>query len=439
MKPKSTDKTYQKYLFSTLSEQCDPRHPLRKLGERIDWSSLEEGLEGYYSEKGRPAKPIRLMVGLLILKQMYNQSDESLVERWKENIYWQQFCGMEEFQWKLPCDPSDLTYFRNRIGEEGTALILAHSIALHGKEAKESEIVVDSTVQEKNITYPTDTKQYRKIILQCWKLSNRVGIRLRRRYSKEVRKHLISQRFRKNPKKRKIAHRGQRRLRTIAGILIRELERKLPAEIKEIQKQTFALYRKVLSQKTNDSNKIYSLHEPHVYCISKGKEYKKYEFGTKASIAMTKTRGIIVAACAHRTNLFDGHSLPEVLNQVEAMNNQRPKLAIVDRGYRGKSTIGTTEVVVPGKPSKNQSRSQTTKIRKRFRRRAAIEALIGHLKHDFRLLRCFLKGFIGDQINLFMAAAAWNFRKWMLQVLIFCYRFFRLLNFLKFSPTLLIP
>lgn len=439
MKPKSINKSQQKFLFSSLSEQCDPRHPLRKLGERINWKGLEEGLEGYYSEKGRPAKSIRLMVGLLILKQMYNQSDESLVERWKENIYWQQFCGMEEFQWKLPCDPSDLTYFRNRIGEEGIALILAHSIELHGQRVKETEIVVDSTVQEKNITYPIDTKQYRKIILQCWKLSNEYGVRFRRRYSKEVRKHLIVQRYRKDHKRRKAAHRGQRRLKTIAGILIRELERKLPTEIGEIQRKQFSLYRKVLSQKPQDSPKIYSLHEPHVYCLAKGKEHKKYEFGTKASIAMTKTHGIIVAACAHPTNLFDGHTLPEVLDQVEAMSSQRPKLAIVDRGYRGKSSIGTTEILVPEKPSKQRSRTKIAAIRKRFRRRAAIEALISHLKHDFRLLRCFLKGFSGDQINLTMAAAAWNFRKWMLQTLIFFIRFFLLLKPQKSRPHFQIP
>jgi transposase, IS5 family len=440
MKPQK-EKIPKKLLFSTLNELCDPRHPLRKLGDRIDWKSLEESFEGYYSERGRPAKPIRLMVGLLLLKQMYNQSDESVVERWRENIYWQQFCGIEEFQWELPCDPSDLTYFRNRIGEEGVAVILAHSVELHGKEAKESEIVIDSTVQEKNITHPTDTKQYRKIILRCWKLANEQGIQLRRRYSKEVRKHLISQRLRKNPKKRKLADRGKRRLRTIAGILLRELERKLPSEIKETHKENFAIYRRVLRQNPKDSQKIYSLHESHVYCMSKGKEHKKYEFGTKASIAMTKTHGIIVAACAHRKNLFDTHTLPEVLHQVEAMSDQCPKLAIVDRGYRGKTSIGTTQILVPGKPPKNQSRAKSAKVRKLFRRRAAIEPLISHLKHHFRLLRCFLKGFQGDQINLTLAAAAWNFHKWMRQALIFCLRcllsFFNLIYPQKFFACFL--
>jgi len=168
------------------------------------------------------------MVGMLLLKQMYDQSDEDVVERWVENPYWQQFCGMSDFQWQLPCDPSDLVYFRQRIGEQGVALILAISVQMHGERAKESEVVVDSTVQEKNVTYPLDTKQYRKIIIRCWKLADKNAVRLRRRYRKEVRACVMAQRLRKDPRKRKAARRGHRRLRTIAGALMRELEESCP-------------------------------------------------------------------------------------------------------------------------------------------------------------------------------------------------------------------
>lgn len=401
----------------TLAEQCDPRHPLKKLGERLPWKDFEEAFEGYYSEEGRPAKPVRLMVGLLLLKQMFNQSDEALVERWVENIYWQQFCGMAEIQWELPCDPSDLIYFRKRIGEEGVALILAISAQMHGKRCQEKEIVVDSTVQEKNITHPVDTKQYRKIIQACWKLADDHGVKIRRRFGKEVRKCVMVQRFGREPRQKRLARRGQRRLRTIAGVLMRELERRLPAAVLEEKNKAFALYRRVLAQKPGDKNKIYSLHEPHVYCIAKGKAHKKYEFGTKASIAMTKGSGVIVAAVAHEQNLYDGHTLPEVLEQVEALTDQRPSHAIVDRGYRGRKSIGDTEILVPGRPPASQSKARNAKMRKRFRRRAAIEPVIGHLKHDYRLARCFLKGFAGDQINLLLAAAAWNLRKWMRNLL----------------------
>ena len=124
----------------TLNEQCDPRHSLRKLGERIPWRDFEEAFGEYYSEEGRPAKPVRLMVGLLLLKQMYDQSDKDVVERWVENPYWQQFYGMSDFQWELPCDPSDLV-FRQRIGEQGVTLILAVSAQMHGEWVKESEVV----------------------------------------------------------------------------------------------------------------------------------------------------------------------------------------------------------------------------------------------------------------------------------------------------------
>lgn len=413
MRAKKSPDHQPTFLLPTLSEQCDPRHPLRKLSDRIPWGSFEEAFAEHYSTEGRPAKPVRLMVGLLLLKQMYGESDESVVERWKENPYWQQFCGMVDFQWDVPCDPSDLVYFRQRIGEAGVTLILAVSAQMHGQRAQENELVVDSTVQEKNITYPTDTKQYRKIITRCWKLADSQGVSLRRRYRKEVRLCLMAQRWRKDPRQRKLARKGQRRLRTIAGTLLRELERKLSPEIRENQKEAFTLYRRVLSQKRQGSEKIYSLHEPHVYCIAKGKEHKKYEFGTKASLAMTKTHGVIVAAVAHETNQYDGHTLPEVLDQAEVITDCRAKVAIVDRGYRGRKMVGETEILVPGKPPVGQSRSQNAKMRARFRRRAAIEPVISHLKYDFRLLRCFLKGFEGDQINLMLAAAAWNLRKWM--------------------------
>ena len=174
------------------------------------------------------------MVGLLLLKQMYDQSDEDVVERWVENPYWQQFCGMSDFQWQLPCDPSELVYFRQRIGEQGVALILAVSAQMHGERAKESEVVVDSTVQEKNVTYPLDTKQYRKIIIRCWRLADRNRVRLRRRYRKEVRACVMAQRSRKDPRKRKAA---------------RQLERKLFAVIREEQRENFGFYRRVLAQK----------------------------------------------------------------------------------------------------------------------------------------------------------------------------------------------
>jgi IS5 family transposase len=401
------------FLMPGLREQLDPRQELYRLAEAMPWEVFEKEMGGYYSEEGRPAKPVRLMVGLLLLKQMYDLGDETAVAQWVQNPYWQFFCGECEFQWVMPCDPSDLVHFRHRIGEAGMALIFGSSVFLHGEKAQEKEVVIDSTVQEKNVTYPTDTKLHRKIIVRCWKAADRHGVKLRRRYGKEVRKCVLAQRGRRQARTRQAAVRAARKLKTIAGRLVRELERKLPEQAKAAEAENFALYRRVLAQQRHDSGKVYSLHEPHIYCVSKGKEHKKYEFGTKASLAMTKSSGIIVAAVAHEENEYDGHTLPEVLAWAEAFQGERPKVGIVDRGYRGARWVGDTEILTPDKGPKNQSKRERQAMKKRFRRRCAIEPVIGHLKSDYRLGRNCLRGFAGDQINLFLAAAAWNFRKWM--------------------------
>ncbi len=416
------------FLMPTLGEQLDPRQPLKRLADTLPWLEFEQAFAKYYSEEGRPAKPVRLMVGLLLLKQMFNQGDETVVAAWVQNPYWQYFCGLNEFQWQMPCDPSDLVYFRQRIGEGGVQRILKVSAQLHGAKAQESEVVVDTTVQEKNITHPTDTKLAHQIIRRCWKLADRNGVKLRRRYRKAVRHCVRAQRWRKDPRKRKAAHRALRKLKVMAGRLIRELERKLPERVHAEQRENFALYRRVLKQQPKDREKIYSLHEPQVYCMSKGKEHKKYEFGSKASVVMTKTHGVIVGAVAHEENLYDGDALRPALEQTRAITEQTPTKAIVDRGYRGRKEVDGTEVLLPGKPKPDQSKRESARMRARFRRRAAIEPVISHLKHQYRLMRCFLKGFVGDQLNLLLAAAAWNLRKWLRTAALFCLQLIRLLT-----------
>ena len=297
------------FLMPTLGEQLDPRQPLKQLADTLPWLEFEQAFGKYYSPEGRPAKPVRLMVGLLLLKQMFNQGDETVVAAWVQNPYWQYFCGMTDFQWAVPCDPSDLVYFRQRIGEAGVQRILQVTVQLHGDKAQEGEVVVDTTVQEKNLTHPTDTKLAHKIIRRCWKLADGNAVKLRRRYRKAVRQCVMAQRWRKDPKKRKAARRALRKMKVIAGRLIRELERKLPEPVSIEHRENFALYRRVLRQKPGDKDKVYSLHEPQVYCLSKGKEHKKYEFGSKASVVMTKTHGVIVGAVAHAENLYDGDAL----------------------------------------------------------------------------------------------------------------------------------
>jgi IS5 family transposase len=436
MKGNSPDPTQLHLLKQPLENLINPKHPLCTLTKRIPWKEIEHHFSGLYANTGRPAKPIRLMVSLLILKQLYNLSDESMVDRWVENPYFQFFSGETVFQWSFPCHSTDLVYFRKRIGREGVKKIFQVSIDLHGKKAKEKEVVVDTTVQEKNITFPTDTKLYKRIIEHCVGIAKKERIILRQSYRRTTTKLLCAQRFRNHPKNRKKARAAQRKLKTIAGRLVRELERKLPASSLGRYSQEIALFQKIVAQKRNSANKIYSIHEPQVYCISKGKDHKKYEFGSKASIAVTKNSGIIVGAVHFSTNIYDGHTLPETLTQTTELVGSRPKVAICDRGYRGKSTIDGTAIEIPKNPGKRASAYEKRKARKRFRRRAGIEPIIGHLKSDYRLMRNYLKGSLGDSINLMLAAAAFNFKKLVRQLQMFL-RF--LLYFLFKESVRLIP
>jgi len=401
------------FLAPNLLDQINPKHPLLQLAQSLPWDYFESEFAPLYSQVGRPAKPIRLMVGLCILKHMEDLSDEILVQRWVQNPYYQSFCGETEFQWSFPCDPTDLVYFRKRIGEQGCEKILAVSIMMHGEQALEEEVCIDSTVQEKNITFPTDAKLYRKIIVRCLKLAKKHGIKLRRTYAKEIKQRKLECRFAGHPRNRAKARRAVKRLKTIAGRLVRELERKLPVGVLAAREEEFALFHRGLGQKRGDKNKLYSLHEPHVYCMSKGKDHKRYEFGTKVSITTTRDSKIIIGAMAFDKNKYDGHTLPEALLQLKQLIQHTPDAALCDRGYKGKSKINETRIIRPSVNTGDTTSAYRELMRKRFRKRAGIEPVIGHLKSDHRLCRNYLRGFKGDQINVLMAAAAFNFRKWM--------------------------
>lgn len=397
-----------------LNSMLDQRQPLCRLARTIDWEFFENAFAQHYDQyQGSPAKPIRLMVGLLILKQLHDLSDEDTVQQWVQNPYFQFFTGAVHFHWELPIDPTSLTRFRNRIGPKGCELILKESIRLHGPQAIDNTVIADTTVQEKNITFPTDSKQYRKICQKCVSIAQGHEIKLRRSYRRTIPKLMKAVHNRSHPKRFKQARKAERKLRTIGGRLVRELRRKLSAEALQDLSSELDLFDRVLSQQRKDKNKIYSLHEPEVSCISKGKDHKKYEFGQKASITRTLHSGIIVGAISFEDNRHDSRTLPDALDQVERLTGKRPGLCLNDLGYRGRKQVGETQILLPGKAAVKASAYEKSKLRKLFRKRAGIEPVIGHLKNDFRLRRNFLKGLPGDQINLMMAAAAFNFRKWM--------------------------
>ena len=412
MKPQKNPSSQLTFLAPSLREQLNPKQELYLLGQQIDWGYFDSEFSKLYSDQGRPAHPIRLMVSLLILKSIYNLSDEELVEQqWEMNAYFQYFSGFTTMQWLPPCAASELTHFRKRIGQDGVEKIFEHSIKLHGKKGKDKHVSIDTTVQENNITYPTDAKLHKKIIDKCVGIAQKEGLGLRRSY-KRTSKNLVRATYNSShPKRRKKAKSAQRKLKTIAGRLIRELERKLP-EVKTYE-PSLTLYKQVLDQQRNSKHKIYSLHEPDTYCIAKGKAHKKYEYGKKASVVLTQKTGIIVGAMTFEENIYDGHTLPTVLEQTKQLAGYSPESATVDRGYKGKNQVDTIKIIRPSTPLKRDNSYRRQKKRKHCRRRAAIEPVIGHLKSDHRASRNFLKGHIGSSINFIMAASGFNFKKLM--------------------------
>jgi IS5 family transposase len=399
------------FLLPDLATMLDARQPLHQLAGRIDWAQFETTFAELYKDEGRPALPIRRMVGLLLLKQLHNLSDERVVEQWSLNPYFQFFCGEREFQWDAPCAASELVHFRDRIGPGGAEKLLAVSIALHGDRSKEKEVVLDTTAQEKAITFPTDAKLHGKVIKTARRIAAKQAVVLRQSYARTVPKLLQAQRGWRHPRTRVQARKAARKLKTIAGRLVRELKRKLPAG--HHHTALLHLCARVLAQKRHDKNKIYSLHEPHVYCLAKGKVHKEYEFGAKASLVVGKTHGVILGALNLEVNTYDGHTVEPALAQVERVAGYRPAKGIADRGYRGRKQYGTTELLLPGGPKSDATDYARRQARQRFRRRAAIEPRIGHLKSDFRLGRNFLRGIQGDAINLLLAATAANLSLWL--------------------------
>ena len=275
-----------------------------------------------------------------------------------------------------------------------------------------------------------------KIIGKCRKIAKAEGIELRQSYKFEVKKLLLTANS-KSPKMARTRKSARRKIKTIAGRLVRELRRKLSAEGLAKHLENIEIFERVLTQKKDDKNKIYSLHALEVACIAKGKVHKKFEFGSKVSFAATQKSNVIVAAVNFQGNPNDNQTLAETLEQQERLTGVRAKTAFVDRGYKGRQ-IGTTLVTAPGNGA-GKTKYEKLKLRKRFRRRAAIEPLIGHSKSDVGMDRNYLKGEIGDAINAMLAAAALNFRSWMrnaLEHLIFVLNFIEsVLDYIKKSSS----
>lgn len=206
---------------------------------------------------------------------------------------------------------------------------------------------------------------------------------------------------------------ARKKLRTIGSRVVRELERKLPEHLQKQYETEFSNYKKALSQQRNSKDKIYSLHEPQTACIAKGKAHKAYEFGSKVCVVRGRQTGVISSVKRFSGNPHDSKTLEESLSQSERVRKHiggtRPKIAGTDRGFRGKTEVQGTQILIP-KNRNEISRYKQEVARKRFRARAAIEPTISHLKRNHALGLNFLKGVAGDIHNALLAGIGYNLK-----------------------------
>ena len=413
MKPKKSPvHERQGNLFRVeLARIIDRGHGLVKLAEAVDWHRLDEMFGSTYCpDNGRPGVSTRLMVALHYLKYTHNLSDEEVVACWVENPYWQYFSGMKWFEHEVPIDPSSMTRWRKRIGEAGAEGLLRETLeaGLKIKAVKPHQLKrvnVDTTVQEKEIRFPTDARLYDRARQRLAEAAKDRGISLRQNYNRKSKHALYMQSRYAHAQQMQRARQCTRKLKTYLGRVIRDIERNYQKPDEPLR-NLLEIGRKIFHQQRTDKNKTYSVHAPEVECISKGKAHKRYEFGCKVSVAATSRGGWFVGAQAVHGNPYDGHTLSDALSQVERMGI-RPEQVFVDMGYRGHNYAGPVEVHVD-----KRHRGRTAKSLWRWmKRRAAIEPGIGHLKREHRMDRNRLKGKEGDCINAILSAAGMNFSK----------------------------
>lgn len=410
---KSQDQTQREIFRPHLRDFIDLSHELVLLADKIDWKKLEGELRDYYSHTGTPSMPIRMMTSFLLLKHIYNLGDETLAEAWIRDPYMQYFTGESHFQHRFPCDPSDLVHFRKRLGKEGIEKIFAMSVHLHGKQAQSKMVLSDTTVQENNIAFPTDARLAKKVIDQCNHIAEKEGITQRQNYKRTSKQLLRDTHNAHHPKRRKKARKASRKLRTIAGRLIRELERTLSEELLSRYQQDLDRMQQVITQQRHDKNKIYSLHKPFTACIAKGKAHKPYEFGNKVGLIIHPKSLVVTAIEAFKGNPHDSHTIEPLLEQSKKLHDSLPEELVYDRGGRGRKEILGVTISTPSKPLARDSASKRRTKRKKFRRRAAIEPVIGHLKKDHRMQNNYHNGQDSPKINAMLAATGWNLKKWM--------------------------
>lgn len=449
------------FFRSRLDAMIDLKHPLAVLATRLPWAAIEAAVEpklahqakparrvagtdlagafegefgGGVSPAGRPRLPVRLMASLLYLKHSFNLSDEEVVERWAENVQWQFFSGMAYYEPRLPCDPTQIGRFRRLLGEDGLEQLLKATIecAVQIKAVRPNElerVIVDSTVQSKAIAHPVDSRLLEIARHKVVAAAKRVGIMCKQTYAQEGKTLRRKAGGYAHAKQFKRLRRTVKRQRTILGVVMREVQRKLdidkagvaaggaPAHEAALSELHTLLLRaeRIRTQQLKDKNKLYALHAPEVECISKGKARNPYEFGVKVSLAVTHKQGLMVGARSFPGNPYDGHVLSAQLEQTTNLLQdlgRAPKQAIVDLGYRGVDADNPGVQII----HRGKYKSLSEQEKKLLRRRQAIEPLIGHTKVDHRMDRCWLQGALGDALHALSCAAGYNIR-WLLRAI----------------------
>jgi transposase, IS5 family len=430
MRPREQSKGQDDLFRSRLDQIIDMGHELVRLAHLIDWRLLGGKLGEVYNDgPGQPPLPTRLMAGLAILKHTFSLSDEELVRRWVENPYFQYFCGEEHFRHKPPFDRSSMTRWRQRMGAERLDVLLQESLAVALKtEAiapKDlSRIVVDTTVQEKAITFPTDAKLLHRAREKLVKLAKKHGVKLRQGYPRVGKRALIKHQRYRHAKQFKRAGRELRRLRTFLGRVIRDIDRQVRDDpwLNFLFRPMLFLAGRVHGQRPGQrGRKVYSIHAPEVECIGKGKAHKPYEFGVKVSVAtpVSAPRGgqFVLAAKALPGSPYDGHTLATVIPHVEGIIGNEIQRIIGDKGYRGHGAPAPYDMRVY---VSEQRRGVTKQIARELRRRAAVEPVIGHMKAEHRMDRNYLRHPSGDANNAVLAAVGYNFARllaWLRELL----------------------
>lgn len=443
------------FFRARLDAMIDMKHPLAVLGRHMPWGEIERSLAPLFARKarmgrqredadmfgpvaqvvtggvsaaGRPRLPIRLMVALLYLKHAFNESDESVVERWAQDVLFQYFSGQDYYEHRLPCDPSQIGRFRRVLGEAGVEQLLKSTIETAVrlqaiKKAELQKVIVDSSVQEKAIAHPTDSRLLDVARDKLAELAKKLGVTPKQTFEREAAQLRRRAGGYAHARQFKRLRKVLRRQRTILGVLMRDVQRKMGTLAQDAHEQLQSMLDKAqrihsqTAAKTNLSGrgKLYALHAPEAECIAKGKARRPYEFGVKVSLAVTHAKSLIVGARSFPGNPYDGHTLAAQLEQTNTLLQDldvKPTTAVADLGYRGvDADIAPVTLIHRGK-----SKRLTDKQRRWLKRRQAVEPVIGHVKQDHGMQRCWLKGSEGDALHAVLCAAGYNLR-WLLRAL----------------------